>query len=230
MKRGLGVLLAMAMVGCSGLTAVEGGVVGIEVSFAGPDSLEVGESIQLSAKPLDKNGDSVAAPVTWTSSDPTATIDPTTGLLTGVGAGSARIQARVGSLGSSILVFAVLASPDTLAISGDSILTVSLAVGFPELVTTLNSFNPPGPVISHPVVYAITSPDPLTTQPSVVFTDREALADTVATASDGTGRSALTVLPGTTPPDSVIVQISAQHLNGAPVAGSGQRFILRLTP
>ena len=230
MRRGSSFLLAMAVVGCSGLTAVEGGVVGIEVRVPGPDSLEVGESIQLGAKPLDKNGDSLATPVTWTSSDPTATIDPNTGVLTGVAPGSARIQARVGSLGSSIITFAVLAPPDTLAISGDSILTVSIAAGLPELVTTLNSFHPPSPVVNHRVVYAITSPDPLIPDPAVVFTDGETLADTAATASDGTARSALRVRVGLTPPDSVIVQISAQHLRGAPVPGSGQRFILRLTP
>ena len=90
MRRALGYLLAAMTAGCSGLTEDEGGVVGIEVQVPGPDSLEVGESIQLAARPLDKNGDSVAATVVWVSVDPTAVIDASTGVLTGVSVGSAR--------------------------------------------------------------------------------------------------------------------------------------------
>src|SRR6185369_14093438 len=72
----------LAVMGCSSLTEGQAGVVGIEVRVPGPDSVEVGESIQLGARPLDKNGDSAAAAVTWVSVDPTATIDPATGVLT----------------------------------------------------------------------------------------------------------------------------------------------------
>jgi Big-like domain-containing protein len=226
----LGFLLAMAVVGCSGLTAVDGGVVGIEVRVPGPDSVEVGESIQLSAKPLDKNGDSLGTAVTWVSADPTATIDASTGVLTGVSVGTARVQATVGSLGSSLITFAVVAPADTLAISGDSIFTASVASALPEFVTLLSSFNPAGPVPSHAVIYAITSPDPLTTSPTLVFIANSALADTVTTASDGTARASLALLGGTTPPDSVVVEVRAQRIRGAVVPGSGQRFILRLTP
>jgi hypothetical protein len=220
----------MAIIGCSELDPAEGGVVGIEVRVPGPDSVEVGESIQLSATPLDRNGDSLAATITWVSADPAATIDATTGVLTGVSVGTARIQATSGTLSSSFITFAVVAGADTLAISGDSIFTASATAPLPEFVTLLSSFNPAGPVANHGVVFGIASPDPLTTPPTVVFTGNGAMADTVLTAGDGTARTNLQILPSVTPPDSIIVVVSAQRIRGTPVPGTGQRFILRLTP
>jgi hypothetical protein len=223
--------LMLAVTGCSGLDEGQAGVVGIEVRVPGPDSIEVGESIQLSAKPLDKNGDSAATAVTWVSVDPTATIDAATGVLTGVSVGTARVQATVGALGSSLITFAVVPSADTLAISGDSIFTASATASpLPTFTTLLSSFHPAGPVPTHAIVYAITSPDPLTTTPTVVLNTNSQLADTVVTDVNGTGVSSLSLLAGATAPDSVIVAVSATHIRGAAVPGSGQRFILRLTP
>jgi len=221
----------LAVMGCSSLTEGQAGVVGIEVRVPGPDSVEVGESIQLGARPLDKNGDSAAAAVTWVSVDPTATIDPATGVLTGVSPGSARVQATVGSLGSGLITFAVVPAADTLVIAGDSIFTSSLSTPtIPTFTTVLQSFHPPGPVPTHAVVYAITSPDPLVTPASVLLSTNHQVADTVATGSDGAAVTSLELVAGTTPPDSVVVSVSAAHIRGAVVSGSGQRFILRFTP
>jgi hypothetical protein len=221
----------LAVTGCSSLDEGQAGVVGIEVRVPGPDSIEVGESIQLGARPLDKNGDSAAAAVTWVSVDPTATVDAATGVLTGVSPGSARVQATVGSLGSSLITFAVVPAADTLVIAGDSVFTTSISAPTPATFTTvLSSFNPPGPVPTHAVVYAITSPDPLITPPSVVLATNSQVADTVATSTEGAAITSVALVAGATPPDSVVVSVSATHIRGAVVAGSGQRFILRFTP
>jgi hypothetical protein len=230
-KARLAVGVALAVAACSGLDEGEAGVVGIEVQVPGPDSLEVGQAIQLTAKPLDKNGDSAATAVTWVSADPTATIDAATGVLTGVSVGGARVQATVGSLGSSLITFAVVPAADTLVIAGDSIFTASIsAPPLPTFTTVLWSFNPVGPVPTHAVVYAITSPDPLVTPPSVVLSGNSQVADTVITGADGAAVTSVALVAGATPPDSVIVTVSAAHIRGGPVQGSGQRFILRLTP
>jgi hypothetical protein len=221
--RRLGLLLLVASAGCSGLQESEAGVVGIEVSVPGPDVVEVGEAVQLSAKPLDKNGDSVGTPVTWLSADASATIDPA-GVLTGVSPGTARVQASVGSLGSELITFDVVAPADTLALAGDSVLTVPVGTtAAPAMITRLDSFHPAGPLPGRPVVYAITSPDPAAAAPAVVFPGNVA-ADTIATADDGTGSAALTVVG--TPPDTVIVEVRARRTRGAEVPGSGQRFIV----
>ena len=232
MKRALALELALVcVVGCSGLQANEAGVVGIEVRVPGPDSLEVGESIQLSAVPLDQNGDSVAAPITWDCLDPTATIDATTGVLTGVSVGTARVQANEGSLGSSFITFAVVASADTVAISGDSIFTASaLSETFPVDSALLLSNNPPGPVAGRSVVFAITYPDPLTAAPSVALTANHQLADTVLTSAEGAATTSLELVPGAVAPDSAVVTVSATRVRGAVVPGSGQRFVLHFTP
>jgi hypothetical protein len=226
--RAVALALAAVVVGCSGLDEVGGGVVGIEVRVPGPDSLEVGEAIQLTAKPLDKNGDSAAAAVTWVSADPTAAIDPVTGILTGVSPGTARVQATVGALGSGLITFSVVPSLDTLAIVGDSGFTTAPdVVPLPNFVTRLASANPAGPVVGERVIYAVTDPDPLTTTPAVVFMANNLPADTVVTGTDGTATASLQVIPGAVPPDSVVVGVRAQHVRGADVFGSGQRFILR---
>jgi hypothetical protein len=231
-SRRIGLLLlgVGTAIGCSGLTEADGGVVGIEVDVPGPDTVEVGESIQLSARPLDKNGDSAATPVTWISADPAATIDASTGVLTGVTPGSARIQASVGGLGSALITFAVVPAVDTLVLPGDSAFTVARdAATLPDLVTRLDSFNPAGPLPSRAVIYAITSPDPAAA-PAAVLLSGNVPSDTLITGADGTAIATLTVLPGATAPDSVIVEVRAEQTRGAAVPGSGQRFIVRFLP
>jgi Bacterial Ig-like domain (group 2) len=229
-RRALAWLLPLLAAGCSGLDEGQAGVVGIEVQVPGPDSLEVGESVQLSARPLNKDGDSVATPLTWVSVDPTASIDAATGVLSGLSVGSARVQATVGSLGSALITFAIVPRADTLQIAGDSIFTASVTAPLPNFGTVLFSFSPLGPVPSHGVIYAITSPDPLAGPPPLVLSTNGAVADTVPTAGDGTAASSLVLVPGAVPPESVVVTISAARIRGGVVPGSGQHFILRLTP
>jgi hypothetical protein len=186
--------------------------------------VEVGESIQLSARPLDKNGDSVGTPVTWLSADATATIDAATGTLTGVAPGTARVQASVGSLSSELITFAVVAPADTLVLPGDSVLTVPAGTGTSTgMLTRLDSFNPPGALPGRRVIYVITSPDPAAAPPAVVF-NTGAVADTVTTGADGTAAAVLAVIGA--PPDTVIVEARATRTRGAVVPGSGQRFIV----
>jgi hypothetical protein len=222
-SRRLVLLLLGALAGCSGLQETEGGVVQLDVTVPGPDSVEVGESIQLSAKPLDKNGDSVGTPVTWLSADATATIDAT-GLLTGISPGAARVQAGVGSLNSELITFAVVAPADTLVLPGDSVLTVPAGTGTSsDMVTRLDSFNPPGALPGRRVIYAITSPDPAAAPPAVVFSTG-AVADTLTTGADGTAAAVLSVIGA--PPDTVIVEARATRTRGAVVPGSGPRFIV----
>jgi Big-like domain-containing protein len=210
--------------GCSGLTEGEAGVVALEVRVPAPSVLEIGEILQLSARPLDKNGDSVAATVIWRTPDTTATVDSTTGVVTGVAPGTARVQASVGSLTSDLVSLTVLARADTLAIEGDSIFTVTGdTLASPPLVVSLQSFTS-GALSDRPVIYEITTPTPDT---AVTLTGG-VLSDTVQTASDGTITSEiLTLNPSKTRPDSTIIEVRANRTHGAPVPGSGQRFIVR---
>ena len=72
MTRALPLLLAAAL-GCSNITDSGSGtgVVALEVKVPSRLELEVGDTIKLSARALDRNGDSVAADITWLSPDTT---------------------------------------------------------------------------------------------------------------------------------------------------------------
>ena len=231
MKLSPGLLVAAALLGCSGLDEGEAGVVGLEVRYLGPDTLQVGESIQLSARPLNKDGDSVGTPVTWLSADPTAAIDAATGVLTGVSVGGARIQATVGALASEIVTFAVIEPADSLVLTSDSIVTLPAdAVTSTPLTARLEYFDSAGPValVGRGVIYALTSPDPAAGTPTVLL-QGSVVADTLPTGSDGNASTTLVVVAGSTPPDSAIVTVRAERTRGATVPGSGQRFIIRFT-
>ena len=231
MRAATGLLVAAALLGCSGLDEGEAGVVGIEVRTPDPDTVEVGESIQLSARPLNKDGDSVGAPVTWISLDPTATVDATTGVLTGASAGAARVQAAVGALSSELITFPVIDPADTLVLTSDSIVTLPAGtVTSPPLTARLDHFDTAGPVAlaGRGVIYTLTSPDPAAGTPTVLL-QGNVVADTLPTGSDGNASTTLVVVAGSIPPDSAIVTVRAERTRGAPVPGSGQRFIIRFT-
>ena len=72
-------LLVVAALGCSNITDTGSGVVALEVKVPSRLELEVGDTIQLSARALDRNGDSVAAEITWLSPDTTVGVVATTG-------------------------------------------------------------------------------------------------------------------------------------------------------
>ncbi|MGH7534150.1 MAG: Ig-like domain-containing protein [Gemmatimonadales bacterium] len=225
MRRWLRLLPLAVVLGCSSLEEGEAGIVALEVSFPAPAIVEVGETLQFSARPLDKNGDSVAAEVAWRTPDATITVDPVTGLVTGVSPGTGRVQAVSGSLTSDFVTLSVIAPADTVIIVGDSIFTVPAGpTSAPALVTRLESLAPAGPLATRPVIYRIISPDP-TTPPLAVELSDGTQADTVLTATDGTV-STVTVrrTAGGTAPVTAIVEVSARRTRGAAVPGSGQRF------
>lgn len=218
--------LALAA-GCSNLNEVGGGVVALEVTLPSPSIVEVNETLQLSARALDKNGDSVAATITWTAADTTVTVDASSGLLTGVAPGTGRVQASVGSLTSGVLTFSVLAPADTIILAGDSVLTVAPEFGASgPLVVRVESFSPAGPVDGRSVIYALTAPDPATISPTVAFPNGQS-EDTATTGTDGTiSGITLSRIAGLTAPDTAIVTVRATRTRGAVVPGSGQRFIV----
>ncbi len=226
MNRWAVVFPLVAALGCSSLDEGEGGVVALELRVPSPATLEVGETLQLSVRPLNKDGDSVAAAVTWLTPGDVVTVDPT-GLVTGVSPGTGQVQARLGSLTSSLVSVGVLARADTLIIVGDSIFTVPLGQSVsPPLVVRLESFLPAAPVEARPVIYAVVTPVPEV--PTRVQLAGGVLVDTLLTTADGTiGTVTLERVAGVTGPDSAVVEVRATRTRGAAVPGSGQRFIIR---
>jgi hypothetical protein len=212
------------LMGCSGLDEGEAGVVALEVRAPLPAIVEVGETVQFSAKPLDANGDSVGVPVSWRSPDVTLTVGEATGLVTGVAPGPGRVQAVVGSLVGELVSLAVLAPADTLSVVGDSVVIAPADPGVtPPLTVLLQSFHPAGPLDDRPVVFEITRP---TAEPLAVTLPGGVLIDTLTTAGDGTVGVIVSRVLTAPVPDTVTVEIRASRTRGAVVPGSGQRFIV----
>jgi Bacterial Ig-like domain (group 2) len=205
--------------GCSDLTEGGGGVVGLEIRTPEVLTLAVGQTVQLTARALDKNGNEVIAPIEWRAPDPTLAVDQATGVITGVSPGPGRVQAFTGTLSSAMLEFTVAAGADTLIVT-DSILTVAPGVAVsPPLVSQVQSLSPVGPVANHPVVYTLISPlDATVTLPG------GGLTATANTGTDGAVSTVTLTRVNLAQPVTAIVAVSALRAGGTPVPGSGQRF------
>ena len=213
------------MLACSDLTEGAGGVVQLEIRVPAVTSLEVGETLQLSAEALDRDGNPVNVPISWRTPDATLTVNDA-GTVTGVAAGAGQVQAFAGSLSSERVNLTVITRADTLILVGDSVVTV--AEGVPAsapLVVQLRSFADATPLPSRPVVYTVTSPPDL--GPHSVELPGNVLIDTVSTGTTGVNETVtLARVPGVPSPDTAIVQVRSYRSSGADVAGSGQRFIV----
>jgi hypothetical protein len=190
----------------------------------------VGQTIQLSARALDRQGDSVGAAVSWLTPDTTVTLTPT-GLLTGrTGATTARVQAAAGTIVSDFVVFSVNPRPDTLQLTGDSILTVAAGVAASTpLLASLRSFAPAGPLSGRLITYTITAPVFSDPAQRTVELPGGVLSLDATTGGDGAPATPVTAnrVTGQPSPDSAIVTVAAVTATGAAVPGSGQRFIIR---
>lgn len=218
MKRLASLAFSVVALGCSNLTEGAGGVVGIDIRTPTLKTIEVGETLALSAQALDKNGNPVSATITWRAPDPTLTVDQS-GAITGVSPGTGRVQAFVGSLASSLESFTVIARADTLIVT-DSLFTVAPGVAASApLVTTVRSLSPAGPLPSWPVVYTVISP----TDNSVQLPGGVQVA-TIPTGTDGAVSSVTLTRLNAAQPATAIVEVRSFRTRGGTVPGSGQRF------
>jgi len=216
--------------GCSNLSTVESGIAGLEIRVPRPAAVEVGQTIQLHARALDERGDSIAATVRWITPDTTVTLTPD-GKLTGrTGGSTAQVQAQSANIVSDFVSFTVNARPDTIVITGDSILVVAAgAAASTPLLASLRSFAPAGPLSGRTILYQIVEPVFPDPAQRTVELPGGVLAVNAQTGADGTPATAVTVnrISGRTAPDSAIVTVSATTATGAVVPGSSQRFIVR---
>jgi hypothetical protein len=219
-------LLAVAALACSNITDVGNGIVALEVKVPARLEVEVGDTLQLSARALDRNGDSVAAEITWATPDTTLGVVPATGRVAGLAPGSGRVQATQGTLVSEFLTFTVLGRADSVALPGaHSVIVAPGAASSPALEAQL--IGAAGVSLAgHRLVYTVVDP-PLAdaATPSVTFPNGS-FADTVTTAPDGTPTSPVTLnrVAGIAPPPSATVELRALRPSGTAIAGSGQTF------
>lgn len=234
-----GVGLVVLLAGCSDLTSLQNGAVTLELDPPALTQLEVGQTVRLVARALDLDGTVVEASIRWSTPDTVLVVDETTGDVTGAiaGGGTGRVQAILDGtpfpLVSPVVTFTVTARADTLFAPGDTLVVVPPGdAASPDLVTVLASRQPEGPLSGRMVTYRVVSPSFADPAARTVELQDGLLTVTATTAGTGSPAPGVQVrsLPGIPPPDTVVVEVSALQATGAPVPGSGLRFVILFSP
>ena len=220
-----------ASAGCADITDDGSGVIALEVVSPVPASVEVGDTITLTARALDRDGNPVDVPIEWRTADPANIfVDPTTGRIAGlVGGTTARIQATQGSLVSDLIPLTVVARADTVEVPPDTLTVDPLSTTSAPLtarVATLVDGAYVG-LAARGVIFEIVEPVFADAAARTVeITGTAALADTVVSGADGVASVTLSRIAGLTAPDTVEVAVRVLRRSGALVPGSGQRFVV----
>ena len=226
-------VLLLGLISCSNAGELADGVIEIQVIAPVPPIIDFGDTTQYIATPLNVDGDSVGAPVVWvTPDDSTITIvNASTGLVTGVKPNAVgRVQAILGTLTTQFYTLTIVARADSIVMPADSVLTVGAdETASTPLLPALTSENPVGPTANHRVIFTIVQPTFAdTTGVQNVKLPNGTLTQTAVTAlPDGTPSGiVVSRVTGRTAPDSVYVSVTSFQSSGAPVPGSGQRFLV----
>ncbi|HLS47090.1 MAG TPA: hypothetical protein VK012_01135 [Gemmatimonadales bacterium] len=229
----ISLVLALALAGCADITDDGDGVIALEVTPPVPPQVEVGDTITLMARALDRLGNPMDVPITWRTADPANVfIEAATGRVTGLTPGTTgRVQATVGTLVSELMGLTVIAGADTIEVPADTLVVAPEAATSPGMAVRVASLveGTYEGVAGRSVTFEIVDPpfaDPATR--TVEFTGNAALADTVATGADGFPAAAVTLsrIEGTVAPDTVQVSVRVVRRSGALVPGSGQRVVI----
>ena len=233
-------VLALVVAGCSSITSDANGVIAIEVISPSAPVIENGDTLNLvtptiHARALNINGDSVDAPLVWTSADTLAQIvDSGIPYVVGHGtSGSPRLQARSGSLGSPVIIYTLRPRSDTLTLAGsDSIVVPSADDISDSLQVVIQSYNPAGPVSGRRMIFTIVSPVFATPADRTVEFTGHALADTVTSGASGQPQVRVTLsrIPGKPAPDSTVVTISALRPSGRGVPELARPIVVYFQP
>ena len=239
---GLGFLAFLVLAaGCSDLSSDSNVPVVLEIRTpagvgGGNPLVEIADTIQLTARALNQDGDSVAATFTWRTADTALVfIDPDSGLISGKKIGIARIQVTSGSLTSDVVSFSVVPAAESLLIvPPDSARVLPADAQSDALVTELDTLNPNGPLKGRQIVYNISDISGVDGASATLNSAFDTVV--VVTGDDGRPLNNVVVVPGTTRPDSLIVEVRAYRPSSFSrplpvfIPGSGQRFIVRFGP
>jgi uncharacterized protein YjdB len=96
-SRRVGLALAALLSSCGNLPTTSEGVAFLQVELPPSTTIEVGGTLQMHAAALDKSGNPLEVAIRWRTPDTTITVDASTGLVTGLAAGTGRVQATIGN-------------------------------------------------------------------------------------------------------------------------------------
>lgn len=105
----LGVILSS----CGDLPTTSEGVAFLEIRPPASTTIEIGDSLQFTARALDKAGLPLDVAIRWRTPDTTIAVVETTGVVTGLLAGTGRVQAAIGDneLVSNFVFVTILEPP-----------------------------------------------------------------------------------------------------------------------
>ena len=105
--------VAGSALGCGNLSTTSEGVAFLEVQSPSSTTLQIGDTVQFSARTLDASGQPIVVSVLWRTPDSTISVGPSTGIVVGRFTGSGRVQAVVGDeeLVSNFVTLTVTAAP-----------------------------------------------------------------------------------------------------------------------
>jgi hypothetical protein len=217
-------------------------VVGILYTGPGSPRVEEQDTLTLTAVALDLHGEVLPdVPVVWRILEPDTgtrafTLDSLTGLVTGILAGTGRVQGIADGLRTNTITVTVLAVPDSIA--GVEPTTVTVApevIESPSLVAVVYDVRPGGqatPLSGWPVRFTIVEPaagTPEASQVAIGLPGQPAGTDplTATATSIGGGLALATVRRvGDVQPDSAIVEAVALTTAGGVIPGTPARFVV----
>ncbi|MFN8651676.1 MAG: hypothetical protein U0133_07220 [Gemmatimonadales bacterium] len=216
--------VALVLAGCSDIAGTKGGVVALDVVLPAPAAIETNDTLTLTARAFDGNGNLVNdAVIVWATPDTAFTLDSLTGKAsTTLAAGSLRVQAHTGSLFSDLALLEVHRRSDTLRLTDSVSLTVPTtdsASG--ALVAAVQSLTPDTAGITNTrILFEVV--DTAAARGKVHFAGN-VLALRVATGGDGKPAAPVSLRRGSGSAGlTVQVRVSATRPSGAVVPGSGQ--------
>jgi len=226
-------LLALAAVFACKLNTDVNQPVAIEIVLPDSGRVELTDTFRPSGRALNGFGDSVAAPLVWSSLDTAiiAVLDSTTGVTLPESVGVGRLQVRTGRLFSNPQSVNVLARPDSIRPAGATRDTVKLTPDSTEVLDSLSAplqvevFASGGVAAGRPVMFAATTFP--ASGPVVTLVPRDTVL-TTSSVSTALASVRLRLRPGPRP-DSVVVTATMQRLHGTIVPGS-PTFVVEFGP
>ena len=231
----------MLFAACTVITGDLGRTIAIEIDGEPVRRVEENDAITLIARAIDAAGDTIPdAIIVWEllDADRGLSLDSLTGVVQALYPGSGRVRARVEDLRSDTISIQVTGAPDSIAVAGDSVVTVAadadvsprIAVALIDLTTDSAEATP---LTDKPVTFLLVDPQPGTTSAQGIFltvSDSVPGSDphsvTVTTDSDANAFVVARRTTGSTQPDSAVVHAIAVTAVGDTVAGSPVSFII----
>jgi len=214
-------------------------VVAILYTGPGAPSVAEGDTVTLTAVALDREGNPLAdVPVIWRVLEPDTvevgfTLDSTTGLVTGLFAGTGRVQADADGLRTNLITVTVRAVADSIAAVQDTITFPGSDGESPALGATVYDLPPSGtatPLAGVSVWFALVSPAPGTPEAATLALAAQGQAPgsdphtaLVTTLASGIAFATLRRV-GLGQPDTAVVEAVALTASGGIIPGVPARF------